>query len=103
MLRIAEDVPAKLSARTRLFDTTQGRKTDPADAHCIAIAALRAYGLRQVVVDDVTVVLKLLVDRRDELGRARTEALSRLHHLLLELVPGPRCGSAASATCWPPD
>jgi transposase len=32
--------------------------------------------------------LRLLVDRRDQLGRARTEALSRLHHLLLELVPG---------------
>ncbi|MEV8517282.1 hypothetical protein [Dactylosporangium sp. NPDC051484] len=45
------------------------RKTDPADAHCIAIAALRANGLRQVVVDDVAVALKLLVDRRDELGR----------------------------------
>ncbi|GLL07544.1 IS110 family transposase [Dactylosporangium matsuzakiense] len=27
------DVPAKLSARARLFDTGQGRKTDPADAH----------------------------------------------------------------------
>jgi transposase len=35
------DVPAKLSARARLFDTAQARKTDPADAHCIAVAALR--------------------------------------------------------------
>src|SRR6476619_6826655 len=61
------DVPAKLSARARLFDTAQGRKTDPADAHCVAVAALRANGLRQVVVDDVTVALKLLVDRRDGL------------------------------------
>ncbi|MER7009282.1 transposase [Dactylosporangium sp. NPDC000555] len=82
------DVPAKLSARARLFDTAQGRKTDPADAHCIGVAALRANGLRQVVVDDVNVALKLLVDRRDELGRARTEALSRLHQRLLDLVPG---------------
>jgi transposase len=32
--------------------------------------------------------LRLLVDRRDGLGRARTETISRLHHLLLELVPG---------------
>ncbi|WP_426513271.1 IS110 family transposase [Dactylosporangium sp. McL0621] len=82
------DVPAKLSARARLFDTSQGRKTDPGDAHCIAVAALRASGLRQVVVDDVTVALQVLVDRRDELGRARSEVLSRLHQLLLELVPG---------------
>ncbi|MET7403941.1 IS110 family transposase, partial [Dactylosporangium sp. NPDC005572] len=82
------DVPAKLSARARVFATGQGRKTDPVDAHSVAVAALRANGLRQVAVDDVTVALRLLVDRRDELGRARTEAVSRLHHLLLELVPG---------------
>jgi transposase len=82
------DVPAKLSARARVFATGQGRKTDPVDAHSVAVAALRTNGLRQVVVDDTTVALRLLVDRRDGLGRARTEALSRLHHLLLELVPG---------------
>jgi hypothetical protein len=29
------DVPAKLAARARVFDTGQGRKTDPADAHAI--------------------------------------------------------------------
>ena len=32
--------------------------------------------------------LRLLVDRRDELGAARTTTVNRLHHLLLELVPG---------------
>jgi transposase len=81
-------VPAKLSARARLFDTNQARKSDPADAHCIAVAALRTTGLRQVTIDDTTVALKLLVDRRDGLGRSRTEVLNRLHQLLLELVPG---------------
>jgi transposase len=82
------DVPAKLSARVRVFDTGQGRKTDPVDAHSVAVAGLRSPGLRRVAVDDVTVALRLLVDRRDELGRARTEVVSRLHQLLLELVPG---------------
>jgi transposase len=82
------DVPAKLSARARLFDTGQGRKTDPVDAHSVAVAALRSKDLRQVVVDDVTVALRLLVDRRDGLGRARTDLLNRIHKLLLELVPG---------------
>lgn len=33
-------------------------------------------------------MVRLLVDRRDELGRARTDLISRIHHLLLELVPG---------------
>jgi hypothetical protein len=36
-------------------------------------------------VDDATVALRLLVDRRDHLGRTRTETVSRLHHLLPEL------------------
>jgi transposase len=42
------DVPAKLSARVRVFDTGQGRKTDPVDAHSVAVAGLRSPGLRQV-------------------------------------------------------
>jgi transposase len=82
------DVPAKLSARARVFATGQGRKTDPVDAHSVAVAALRSKGLRQVDIDDVSVVLRLLVDRRDTLGQARTELLNRIHKLLLELVPG---------------
>ena len=82
------DVPAKLSVRVRVFDTGQGRKTDPVDAHSVAVAGLRSRGLRLVVVDDATVALRLLVDRRDGLGRARTEVIGRLHKLLLELIPG---------------
>jgi transposase len=82
------DVPAKLSARARVFATGQGRKTDPVDAHSVAVAALRAKGLRQVVIDDATVALRLLVDRRDGLGHARTDLINRIHKLLLELLPG---------------
>jgi transposase len=82
------DVPAKLSARARVFATGQGRKTDPVDARSVAVVALRTPDLRRVQADDTTVALRLLVDRRDQLGRARTELVSRLHHLLLELVPG---------------
>ncbi|MEU4626641.1 IS110 family transposase [Actinoplanes sp. NPDC023801] len=82
------DVPAKLSARARVFATGQGRKTDPVDAHSVAVAALRTDNLRRVTLDDTTVALRLLVDRRELLGRTRTETVSRLHHLLLELVPG---------------
>jgi transposase len=82
------DVPAKLSARARVFATGQGRKTDPVDAHSVAVAALRTNGLRPVIADDTTVVLRLLVDRRDILGRARTDVINRIHKLLLELLPG---------------
>jgi transposase len=82
------DVPAKLSARARVFSTGQGRKTDATDAHSIAVVALRTRSLRQVRADDQTVALRLLADRRDELGAARTLTLNRLHRLLVELVPG---------------
>ncbi|WP_433202815.1 IS110 family transposase [Nocardia sp. CA-107356] len=82
------DVPAKLSAQVRVFATGNGRKTDPVDAHSVALAALRSPNLRRVQADPELVALGLLVDRRDELGRARTETLNRIHRLLLELVPG---------------
>ncbi len=36
----------------------------------------------------MTVALRLLVDRRDGLGHARTDLLNRIHKLLLELLPG---------------
>ena len=41
-----------------------------------------------MTVDDDLLVMGLLVDRRDELGRARTQTINRLHRLLLELFPG---------------
>jgi transposase len=81
-------VRAKLSARVRVFDTGQGRKTDPVDAHSVAVAGLRSPGLRRVQIDDATVALRLLVDRRAGLGRTRTEVVNRIHRMLLELIPG---------------
>jgi transposase len=82
------DVPAKLSAQVRVFATGNGRKTDPVDAYSVALAALRASNLVRVQADPELVVMGMLVDRRDELGRARTQTVSRLHRLLLELFPG---------------
>src|SRR5215831_19291461 len=64
------DVPAKLAARAGVFDTGQGRKTDPADAHAIVMVALRDKGLRELAADPDLTVLRLLCDRRDELSRA---------------------------------
>jgi hypothetical protein len=81
-------VPAKLSARARLFATGQGRKSDPAGAHSVALAGLHSPGLRVITADDAAVALRLLAGRRDELGVSRTQTINRLHRLLLELVPG---------------
>src|SRR4051794_40971210 len=84
------DVPPKLSARTRVFATGQGRKTDATDAHSVALVGVRMAGLRPVVDDEQLTVLRVLADRRRSLGEDHTRTVSQLHHLLLELVPGGR-------------
>jgi hypothetical protein len=56
--------------------------------HSVAVVALRTANLTVVRPDDQLVALRLLVDRRDELARSRTQTICRLHKLLLELVPG---------------
>ena len=82
------DVPPKLSARTRVFATGQGRKTDATDAHSVALVGTRMAGLRPVVDDQQLAVLRILVDRRRSLGEDHTRMVSQLHQLLLELIPG---------------
>src|SRR3954452_9115759 len=82
------DVPPKLSARTRVFATRQGRKTDATDAHSVALVGTRMTGLRPVVNDEQLAVLRMLVDRRRSLGDDHTRMVSQLHQLLLELIPG---------------
>jgi transposase len=83
------DVPAKLSARVRVFDVGNGRKTDATDAHAVVMAALRDRDrLHELSTDEELMVLRLLVDRRDELSQARAQGLNRLHRLMAELVPG---------------
>ena len=87
---VVVDVPPKLSAQVRVFATGNGRKTDPVDAHSVALAALTRGrpGLRKV-------------DGRRRPGgdgAARRPARRarpgphpdhhRLHRLLLELFPG---------------
>jgi transposase len=82
------DVPAKLAAQVRLLSAGHGRKSDPADAVSVAIAAQGASWLRQVEVEDQAVVLRLLTSRREELVRVRTQTINRLHRLLADLIPG---------------
>jgi len=83
------DVPAKLTARVRVLDTGQGRKTDPVDAHSVGAVALRTPGLRELATKDGELVaLRLLADRRDELSRTRVQVVNRLHRLLTELIGG---------------
>ena len=82
------DVPAKMSARVRIFTTGQGRKTDATDAHSIALVGVRMSGLRPVINDEQLEVLRMCVDRRRSLGEEHTRKICQLHKLLLELIPG---------------
>ncbi|MFG1777744.1 IS110 family transposase [Micromonospora sp. NPDC049048] len=91
------DVPPKLSARTRVFATGQGRKTDATDAHSIALVGTRMAGLRPVVNDEQLALLRILVDRRRSLGVDHTRMVSQLHQLLLELIPGGAKKSLSAA------
>jgi transposase len=72
--QLVQGIPAEAVARLILSTHIRSR--------------LRSPNLRRVQADPELVALGLLVDRRDELGRARTEALNRIHRLLTELVPG---------------
>ncbi len=82
------DVPAKLAARARLFDTGHNRKTDAHDAHAVAVVAVRTRGLRVLSYDEELEALRMLVDRREELTRQRVQTVNRLQRLLSELTPG---------------
>ncbi|CCH75080.1 transposase [Nostocoides australiense Ben110] len=82
------DVPAKLSARARLFDTGHNRKTDAHDAHAVAVVAVRTKALRVLAYDAELEALRMLSDRRAELSSTRVQTDNRLHRLLGELTPG---------------
>ena len=91
------DVPPKLSAQVRVFATGNGRKTDPVDAHSVAIAALYSAGLVRVEVDDDLVVMGMLAVantlgsriplRRFKRTQALVLAVGLLAMMLISMVP----------------
>jgi transposase len=82
------DVPAALATRVRVLSGQSGRKTDAHDAVAVATAAIHHPRLRAVQAEDHNGVLRLLSVRRTQLTASRTQAVSRLHGLLAELIPG---------------
>jgi len=91
------DVPAKLAARSRVFDTGQGRKTDAADAHAIVMVALRDKGLREVTADPELAVLRMLRPPRRAVPRPRAGPQPDAPP-----VPGPASGRGAGEEIRPP-
>jgi transposase len=69
------DVPPVLASRVRVLSSGKSDKNDPNDARSVAIAALRQPGLARV-------------RRHLELTSLRTQAVCRLHSVLVQLRPG---------------
>jgi transposase len=82
------DVPPMLASRVRVLGSGRSDKNDPNDARSVAIAALRQPGLAVVRREDDTQVLRMLAKRHLELTALRTQAVSRLHAVLMLLRPG---------------
>ncbi len=105
-----DDVPATATARVRELSRGGRRKNDVIDAAAAASVALLAGDANPVAAEDLTTVLALLDERRNNLVAQRTRSVNQLHALLRDLVPGgartdltatqrPRCWSG----CAPPD
>ncbi|MCH7846673.1 MAG: IS110 family transposase [Acidobacteria bacterium] len=82
------DVPAVLASRVRVLSSGKSDKNDPNDARSVAIAALRQPGLAVVRREDHAAVLRMLAKRHLELTSLRTQAVCRLHAVLMLLKPG---------------
>jgi transposase len=82
------DVPATLASRVRVLGTGRSDKNDANDARSVAIAALRAPGLRAVQAADHAEVLRLLAKRNQDIGDLRTKLVCRLHNVIASLSPG---------------
>ncbi len=82
------DVPPVLASRVRVLSSGKSDKNDPNDARSVAIAALRQTGLARVRREDHVQVLRMLAKRHLELTALRTQAVCRLHSVLVLLRPG---------------
>jgi len=82
------DVPPTLSSRVRVLATNRSQKNDPNDAYSVAVAALRSPRLRSAASEDHVAVLRLLWNRHKNLTSAHTQAVCRLHALLVGILPG---------------
>jgi transposase len=81
------EVPPHLSRHERIRTRRPG-KSDPGDALAIARVTLREADLPPVRLDDRTEELGLLLEAREELVTAQTQARNRLHAHLVVLAPG---------------
>jgi len=85
---IVDDVPSTATARVRELSRGGRRKNDVIDAAAAASVAAGQGEANPVPAEDVTTVMALLDERRDNLVTHRTRLANQLHALLRDLIPG---------------
>ncbi len=77
-----------------------GARPDDTDAEAIALVGRQSTDLPEVQADEMTVTLRLLSHRRDELVRLRTQAACGIHRDLHVLLPGGARRGLTAARRW---
>jgi transposase len=84
---VVVEVPAHMTHRERKKAPSRG-KSDPSDAVAIARVTARDHTLPRIAASSVLEDLKLLSDRYDQLKRAHTATINRIHKHLVVARPG---------------
>jgi transposase len=95
---VVDDVPSTATARVRELSRGGRRKNDVIDAAAAASVAALQGDSNRVVAEDLSTVLALLDERRDNVVTQRTRLVNQLHALLRDLVPGGAPIDLTSAT-----
>ena len=85
---IVDDVPSTATARVRELSRGGRRKNDVIDAAAAASVAALHGDANLVVTEDLSTVLALLDERRNNVITQRTRLVNQLHALLRDLLPG---------------
>ena len=85
---VVDDVPSTATARVRELSRGGRRKNDVIDAAAAASVAALQGDANLVVAEDLTTVLALLDERRNNVITQRTRLVNQLHALLRDLLPG---------------
>ena len=83
-----DDVPSTATARVRELSRGGRRKNDVIDAAAAASVAVLHGDASTVVAEDLTTVVALLDERRDNVTTQRTPLINQLHAVMRDLVPG---------------
>jgi len=71
LLMVEDGIALLHRGNVAVISTGGGRKRDPADAFAVAVTALGQENLRPVTAENQSTILRLLAERREDLGHER--------------------------------